>query len=430
MNRSCIFFKSKTIGSRLRYVVSELFERRMGLDVNFISGDMALPDDGFTIGYGVEDGHLFFPASGILDESGEFQYSFVPSENCDESVIIHSNGATTKGDLPGMAFWLLSRYEEYQNPSITDQHGRFPSSANTLVKHDLHSIPLIDKWISDLSLILSDSGIQVHSLPPENTLSFDLDNPTAFLHKNPARQFLAAGKDLLQLHFGKLLERFMVMAGLKKDPFDNMTQLGEIVSGKNMVPDLFVWIGDYGPHDKGLPHTSEYFRKLISSLARQFSIGLHPSYASFGNEKQMQIEKSRLEEITGFKIKKNRFHFLRFRVPESYRILLNLGFNEDHSMGFSDRMGFRAGTGQPFYWYDLQKEEKTSLLICPFSMMDSTAHFHMKISSGEFLETLRHQIRNQPFQGSIHAIFHNEHPSWKGWENMVSRFIDATNNLP
>ena len=430
MNRSCIFFKSKTIGSRLRYVVSELFDRRLGLDVNFISGDMALPENGFTICYGVEVGHLFFPASGILDESGELQYSFVPSENRNEAVLVHSNGTTTKGDLPGMAFWLLSRYEEHQNPSLTDQHGRFPSTANALVKHDIHSIPLIEKWISELLVILSASGIQVHLLPPGNPLSFDLDNPTAYLYKNPARQFLAAGKDFLQLHFGQLLERSLVLAGLKKDPFDNMTQLREIVSGKNMVPDLFVWIGDYGPHDKGLPHTSEYFRKLISSFARQFSIGLHPSYASFGNEKQMKTEKSRLEEITGFKIKKNRFHFLRFRVPESYRILLNLGFNEDHSMGFSDRMGFRAGTGQPFYWYDLLREETTSLLIFPFSMMDSTAHFHMKISSEDFISTLKHQSGNGTFQRSIHAVFHNEHPLWKGWENMISRFIDETNKLP
>lgn len=429
MNHSCIFFNSKTIGSRLRYVVSELFERRMGLYVHIISGDVALPREGIIIGYGVEEGHIFFPESGILSESGELQYSFIPSENQNDSVLMHSNGNTTKGDLPGMAFWMLSRYEEYQNPSLTDQHGRFPSSANTLVKHDLHSIPLIEKWISELSLILSDLGIKVKELPPGKPLSFDLDNPTAFLHKNLVRQFLAAGKDLMKLHFEQLLERSLVLAGLKKDPFDNMTQLGEIVSVKNMVPDLFVWIGDYGPYDKGLPHTSEYFRKLISSFAGQFSIGLHPSYSSFGNEKQIQIEKSRLEEITGFKIKKNRFHFLRFRVPESYRILLDLDFIEDHSMGFSDRMGFRAGTGKPFYWYDLQREEQTPLLVFPFSMMDSTAHFQMKTSSEEFLNALKHQSEKGRFKGSIHAIFHNEHPSWNGWNNMVSRFIDETKML-
>jgi hypothetical protein len=103
-----------------------------------------------------------------------------------------------------------------------------------------------------------------------------------------------------------------------------------------------------------------------------------------------------------------------------------LGFQEDHSMGFSDRMGYRAGTGHPFFWYDLHNEERTPLLIFPFSMMDSTAHFQLNISPTEFISILGQQYRQG--KGSSHAIFHNEHPSWKGWENMIARFIDEINN--
>ncbi|HPI11409.1 MAG TPA: hypothetical protein PLK63_10245 [Catalimonadaceae bacterium] len=423
MNRSGIFFKSKTIGPRLRYVVSELFERRMGLTVTFCPGDMTLPEDGFSIGYGFSGGNMFFPTSGILEESGELNFSLIPSLNLNDSSLIHSNGNATKGDFPGMAFWLLSRYEEHQNPSFADQHGRFPSDENSLVKHCLHAIPIIERWASDLSLIMQAAGLQVQLLTPRRSFSFDLDNPTAFLYKSPVRQMLAAGRDLLNGNPGQIITRFRVLAGFRKDPYDNMVQIGDIVTKNNLAPDLFVWIGDYGPHDKGLSHTSEFFRKSVAKLRQHFSIGLHPSYASFGNIERLKKEKSRLEELTGSEIKKNRFHFLRFRLQEGYRILLALGFQEDHSMGFSDRMGYRAGTGQPFYWYDLQAEESTALLIFPFSMMDSTAHFHLKISAEEFISVQKQQFGTAEFNGSFHAVFHNEHPSWSGWEQMISRFI-------
>lgn len=325
-----------------------------------------------------------------------------------------------------MVFWILSRYEEYQNPFLSDLHGRFPSNENTLVKQSLHQIPIIEKWVADLALIMEAGGLQVKLLPPRRSFSFDLDNPTAFLYKGPVRQMLAAARDLMVGNPGQCITRFLVLAGLRKDPYDNMLQIGEIVNKSKLIPDLFVWIGDYGPHDKGLPHTSEFFRKLVSKLRTQFSIGLHPSYASFGNIEQIKKEKSRLEELTGSEIKKNRFHFLRFRVSESYQILLDLGFQEDHSMGFSDRMGYRAGTGLPFYWYDLNAEESTTLLILPFNLMDSTAHFHLKISAEEFFGILKQQSGKGDFNASFHAVFHNEHPSWTGWDQMVPRFIEES----
>jgi hypothetical protein len=429
MNRSGIFFKSQTTGPRLRYVVSELFERRMGLDVTFLSSELPPPEGKFTIGYGQTGCHLYFPVSGILEELNETNYTVILSENAKESSFVRPDRSLIKGDLPGMVFWLLSRYEEYQNQSRKDEHGRFPSSENTLVKCGVHSFPIIEKWISDLASILMAAGIQTQLLPFSKSFSFDLDNPTAFLYKNFFRQSMAIGRDLLQLKIRQLFIRNLVLSGFREDPFENMSRIGEIVSGKNLFPDLFVWIGDYGPHDKGLKYTSNYFKKLISDLSKSFSIGLHPSYGSFNNMDKMKREKSRLEEIINSEIKKNRFHYLRFQIPESYRNLLALGFNEDHSMGFADRFGYRAGTGQSFYWYDLEAEEKTSLLIFPFSMMDSTAHFKMKLSSKEFLDHLKHQTGNNLFHGSIHCIFHNEHPSWKGWENMLARFIDETEKL-
>ena len=86
----------------------------------------------------------------------------------------------------------------------------------------------------------------------------------------------------------------------------------------------------------------------------EFQENARPS-SYFGLKKEI----SRLNDITSGSIIMSRFHYLRFSLPESYQILIEAGIKEDYSMGYVDRIGFRAGTCTPFYFYDLNNE-KTS----------------------------------------------------------------------
>jgi hypothetical protein len=150
--------------------------------------------------------------------------------------------------------------------------------------------------------------------------------------------------------------------------------------------------------------------------------GLHPSYACFEHPEKIAEEKKRLEEILNREITSSRFHFLRFRLPESYRLLEETGIREDFSMGFSAFPGFRAGTSLPFRWFDLKKNQAGNLLIHPFSLMDSSRAFRGKPKMA-LLDEARRQLHSGIEQGfPIHCIFHNEHPSWWGWENAISDY--------
>ena len=152
--------------------------------------------------------------------------------------------------------------------------------------------------------------------------------------------------------------------------------------------------------------------------------GLHPSYACFSHPEFLIREKKRLEEILETEITANRFHFLRFRLPESYRLLEDCGFREDFSMGYSAFPGFRAGTALPFQWFDLERNRSSQLLIHPFSLMDSSAAFRGK-TNASFLEAAENLLKTGKELGfSVQAIFHNEHPSWGGWENTVRLFSE------
>jgi hypothetical protein len=213
-----------------------------------------------------------------------------------------------------------------------------------------------------------------------------------------------------------------VLRGKESDPYDNLG--GPVSTHYLQSRRIFFWVGDYGKYDKGLPHTNTWYRDQIRNLSKEMIPGLHPSYASFQKPEMLLKEKKRLEKILDQPVTASRFHYLRYRLPESYRLLEECGISDDFSMGFSAFPGFRAGTAYPFHFFDLEKNQQGNLLVHPFSLMDSSAAFRVENGFQKF----RRQAEAQLFAGKesrfpIHAIFHNEHPSWPGWENAISEYL-------
>ena len=97
---------------------------------------------------------------------------------------------------------------------------------------------------------------------------------------------------------------------------------------------------------------------------------------------------------------------------------------DDFSMGLSASAGYRAGTALPFRWFDLEENRISNLTIHPFFMMDSSALFHSTGASG-FLETATAQMKLAKEYGfPLQALFHNEHPSWQGWDRIIEKYLE------
>ena len=85
-----------------------------------------------------------------------------------------------------------------------------------------------------------------------------------------------------------------------------------------------------------------------------------------------------LEVIGDKDIQASRQHYIRLTTPETYRRLIAAGIRKDFSMGYGSINGFRASVSTPFTWYDLEKEETTSLTVYPFCFMDANAFYESK----------------------------------------------------
>ncbi|MBK8489974.1 MAG: polysaccharide deacetylase family protein [Saprospirales bacterium] len=428
---------------RLQYVLEEIFRFRLSVDYQLCSDHSFFQSArGAKLHYSSTPcaaGEVWIPSSRFLFESG--LTSPLPETlwlgQTPALFPVHTaHPATWPFDLFAMAFFLLSRYEEYL-PAPKDMHARFPASASLAAQQRFLETPLLDVWVARLAQKLATAfpGFPV-SLPAFAFLpTFDIDQAWAFRHKPLWRQLGGALQSLWNRRFIQFFHRISVWMSWEKDPFDTFSFLLDQHKAAALQPLFFFLMADPGPYDKNNPYNSPALQGLIQTLSTRVSIGLHPSYQSAEDPRLVIREKERLEQISGRGIRKSRQHFLRLHFPSTYRTLIHAGIEEDYSMGYADAVGFRAGTAVPFYWYDLEKECPTSLRVHPFQAMDVTLRQYLSLSPEEAIEKLT-RLRQiiQTTGGQFCTIWHNssfdEKGDWHGWTKVYLHLVKESQNLP
>lgn len=330
---------------------------------------------------------------------------------------------TSEGKLPfdifSASFWLLTRYEEYL-PYKADNHSRFSGKNSFLFKNDLLLQPLIDQWGKKFVEVLK---IETEKKPIVKTLTIDVDNAFAFAHKGMVRSLGGSVRNLMKTDFGAFKDRIKVARGKMKDPFDTYDYIIEKAKENGVGLKFFFLLGDPGKNDTNLSHQIKELREKIQYVSSFAECGIHPSYQSFLDQNKVQEEVNRLEDIIGKKVTISRQHFLRMQLPKSYQILLHCGITEDHTMGFADEPGYRAGTSQPFFWYNLSDEKETNLRVFPFVMMDATLKRYLGLTPEKALaysQKIYDSLKSTG--GNFTLLWHNESVNdywkWKGWQKV------------
>ena len=136
-----------------------------------------------------------------------------------------------------------------------------------------------------------------------------------------------------------------------------------------------------------------------------------------------------MAKITKKTVTSSRQHFLKLNFPSTYQGLINSGIKSDYSMGYAENIGFRAGVGVPFFWYDLEKEEATDLLIYPFQVMDVTLRNYLNLTPEDAFTQVTKIINIMKFTGgTFMTLWHNssfaEQDGWSSdWKFLYERII-------
>jgi len=234
---------------------------------------------------------------------------------------------------------------------------------------------------------------------------------------------LAAGKWM------KIRERIAVLRGLEPDPFDVYEWLDSLHLYCRMRPYyFFLAAAEQQGVDRNIPITAPGLQELIRYHAAGSRIGIHPSWQSGDQERLLKEEIEWMEYISGQRINRSRQHYIRFALPLTYRRLLQYGIGQDFSMGYGSTNGFRASVASSFYWYDLEKEEKTSLHLFPFCYMDANSYYEQQFTAGAAMsELMQYYHRIRKVNGLMITIWHNsilgQDPEFSGWREVYETFL-------
>jgi len=404
---------SEHISNRLVYVLDFVFKAK-GISYQLSSSKEEFKSSPLIkINYSHIDtnANLTLLPQGILfEEDIKNNYKI---EYCEDIWLI--NGSD---DIFSIIFYFLTRYEEYLIEE-RDNHDRFSAKQSFIYKNKRLDKPNVDLLIKLLFHLLNISYTSVQN-QFKTILTFDIDSAWAYKNKGFFRSVLSDAKDLSR---GKCIkDKIKVRLGKKNDPFDTFYKIKELASAYEVI--CFFLVGDWSKFDKNINWKNVEFKQLVKEVSAYSEIGIHPSYKSYLNQDIIKKEVDRLEVLAEQSITKSRQHYLKLKLPQSYRALIEVGIKEDYSMGFADAYGFRAGTSFPFYFFDLEKNIQTELKIFPITYMDGTLNQYLGLSIDESKQVvleLKKQVKE--VGGMFIPLWHNETIGEKGeWQNWLEVF--------
>lgn len=294
---------------------------------------------------------------------------------------LHPCGAVMPAwNLAPTLFELLTLKEE-RLCSERDIHGRFIGSMSPRDGLGLLETPIFNDSVA--ALVAACIGISRNGRPdlilkkgsvaqPILILSHDLDqlrgNDVWTMGARLLRSFTSRGgvfRKLQYIWFAIINTVFPL-----RYYFDNIIGMIEVERMLGFTSSLYILNGTGGRF--GARSGVDLIPAVAAVTPKGWDLGLHYNYDTHLDQSKFRAQKLELESILGRNVKAGRAHYLRFNSDLSWCFYDDMGIRADESLGYYDRIGYRAGIAGPFHPYDHRTGQAVSLIEIPLVMMDST----------------------------------------------------------
>ena len=335
-------------------------------------------------------------------------------------------------DIIASIFFMLSRWEETKT-SVLDEHGRFPAVASVAHKHGFLDRPLVDEYAlivrEWLKVILP--GWKPKKRRFSVRVTHDIDKVLHFSGAQSA--FRTIGGDLMRRRSlreaTRNVARFAVqtLSPRKDHCLHGIYDLADILGEAGLDGAFYFMAAEKAPFDDGYDPGKRVVRKAIGHLReRGFEVGLHAGYHTFDNPERLAMEKARLDNILGETRYGGRQHYLRFKVPDTWRHWEQVGLTYDSTMGYPDHEGFRCGTCHPFRPFDVERDREFDLVELPLIVMDGTLRFYRRMTPEQGKKRILELAqRCKRVEGEFTLLWHNTslYDDWQPWSVMYKQVL-------
>ncbi|MDB9720399.1 polysaccharide deacetylase family protein [Winogradskyella sp.] len=421
------------ITPRFKYTFNHICKRVLGLEVSFTSKvEDFIAHNSLKMSYARQplSNELFVRSNALLFENGlsDLDINVQPWDNT-KGFFATGERSDLPFDIFAASFYLLSRYEEYM-PHVKDNYGRFMAKESLAYTHKFLNQPVVDIWAYKLRAVLQKRFPNYKF--PERSFKIKpvIDVPTAYYFKQKGLLRTIGGTltDLGRFNLRQLYQRYLVIMGFKRDPYDTFKWIIRKQKTTNFKFMVLFLIGDYSTYDKNISTNKKQFIALIKSVADYCDVGIKASYFALNDISILKQEKLKIEGIVNRDLKAVRHSFSKLNLPTSYRNLVELEIHQDFTMGYVDTLGFRAGTCTPFQFYDLDYEIQTPLQINPYQCLDfALLKYKSELDKTEHFKKILEEVK--AVNGTFVPIFHNYSLSdldrWKGFKSLFNLVLES-----
>lgn len=287
----------------------------------------------------------------------------------------------TNIDIISDIFFMLTRYEEIVNAGLSEAEAykRFPGMESLSYRKNFLNRPIVNEdcelmwsWISSFNLKYIRKrwwDDKEYAVCISHDVDFIIKYKTV---KNVIRPTLELLKNK---QFGKTVSNigafFKSRLDYSNDPYWTFEYIVNKERSIGLKSSFYFMSGGTSRLDNKYKIDSPVTRKLIKYLEdNNEEIGYHSSFNSYDDYLLMKNEKENLDKIVFNKKYGCRQHYLRFKVPMTWKIQEMTGLLYDTSLGFADSIGFRCGTCFPFKPYSLLDNRIIELWEIPLLIMD------------------------------------------------------------
>lgn len=331
-------------------------------------------------------------------------------------------------DVIASAFFMLTRWEEYVNPS-RDQHDRFPAFESLAYRFGFLDRPVVNEYVEMLWNMLSFLGIQQNRR--ERTFRFVPTHDVDMLQDQGNILRRMAG-NLIRNRSIKLC--IQELCDRKRKPFDVFDHLMNLSEQAGVKSRFYFMSADDSGYDYEYYLDDPLFVLAIEKIKKRgHVIGFHPGYHTYIYSSRWKEEKQCLEKASHAEVDEGRQHFLRFRVPDTWRIWNENGMRTDSSLSYPEQAGFRCGVCYPYPVFDILRRTMLALRERPLIAMDGTFVYYQRLNPQHTYEHMMKLMNKvHQYQGDFVFLWHNSGFNagvWRLYEGVVKSLYEQAAHL-
>lgn len=299
---------------------------------------------------------------------------------------------TGEPDYISTAFFMLTTGQEVKD-NDPDIHGRFKYSNSYQYKFHNNKENIVQECLSQLRRKL---GLAAADEPSSFFLSHDIDMVNGAIIEDG---FYVLKKGRVDIFLSLLMH-----VAIGRPDWLNMDKIMSLESEYD-CKSTFFWLVNRGAiskreknadYDFNSPAIQKRFKAVESA---GFENGIHKSISP--EPFREEFSKYGSTPIS------NRYHYLKFKLPQAFEDIDASGLKLDASLGFAEEPGFRNSYGLPYNPYDFKNRRPFGFVEAPLHVMDRTYFQYKKFSVKEAEADLIAFFERHKLNCVISVLWHN-----------------------